>query len=82
MKLKGIELMGTYKVRYYDTGFVVYNEKGNTIYREDGNAYWFRREYKIYYKNSKDEIIDTRVKELTFEEIEKLLGCKIKIKGE
>ena len=82
MKLKGIELMGTYKVRYYDTGFVVYNEKGNTIYREDGNAYWFRREYKIYFENSNGKIIDKRVKELTIEQIENLSGYKIKIKGE
>jgi len=82
MKLKGIELKGTYKVRYYDTGFVIYDEKGNTVYREDGNAYWFRRKYEIYYENSNGEIIDKRVKELTIEEIEKLLGYKIKIKGE
>ena len=27
MKLKGIELKGTYKVVYYDTSFVVYDEK-------------------------------------------------------
>ena len=103
MKLKGIELKGTYKVRYYDTGFVIYDEKGNTFYREDGNAHWFRRKYEIYYENNKGywvkreynekgdaiylensdgRIIDKRVKELTIEEIEKLLGYKIKIKGE
>jgi len=66
MKLKGIELKGTYKVICYATWFEVYNEKGNMI----------------YYENSNGKIIDERVKELTIEEIEKLLGYKIKIKGE
>ena len=42
-----------------------YDEKGNMI----------------YYENSNGKIIDKRVKELTVEEIEKLLGYKIKIKG-
>ena len=129
MKLKGIELKGTYKVRYYDTGFEVYNEKGNVIYRENSNGSWSKYEYnekgneiyfedingfwseseydekgneiyrenskgywakweydekgnEIYRENSKGKIIDKRVKELTIEEIEKLLGYKIKIKGE
>ena len=36
----------------------------------------------IYYENSFGYILDKRVKELTVEEIEKLLGYKIKIKGE
>ena len=42
----------------------------------------------IYFENSNGEIIDKRVKddeqvkELTIEEIEELLGYKIKIKGE
>ena len=87
MKLKGIELIGTYEVRYYATSFAVYNEKGNRIYYEDSYGYWAKREYdekgnEIYYENSSGEIIDARVKELTIEEIEKLLGYKIKIKGE
>ena len=129
MKLKGIELNGTYKVRYCDTRFEVYNEKGNEIYLEDdsdgywykweydkkgnmiyledskgywakreydekgnqiyygnSNGFWSKREYDendnvIYFENSSGEIIDDRVKELTIEEIEKLLGYKIKIKG-
>ena len=34
MKLKGIELKGTYKVIYYATSFEVYDEKGNVIYYE------------------------------------------------
>ena len=64
-----------------------YDEKGNQIYYEDSNGYWDKREYnengnEIHYENSKGEIIDKRVKELTIEEIEKLLGYKIKIKGE
>ena len=45
---------------------VVYDEKGNGI----------------YFENSDGIIIDKRVKELTIEEIEKLLGYKIKIKEE
>ena len=129
MKLKGIELKGTYKVKYYSTSFEVYDEKGNAIYFENGKGYWYKSEYnkkgnEIYFENSKgywakreyDEkgnqtyyedsygfwekreynekgnmtyfenkngiITDKRVKELTIEEIEKLLGYKIKIKGE
>ncbi|MFA5749589.1 MAG: hypothetical protein WC927_05860 [Bacilli bacterium] len=108
MKLKGIELKGTYKVICYATSFEVYNEKDNVIYFEDSNGYWSKWEYDekdhricyedsnsywekseydekgnmIYYENSNGKIIDERVKELTIEEIEKLLGYKIKIKGE
>lgn len=129
MKLKGIELEGTYKVIYYATWFEVYDEKGNVIYHENDNGYWYKREYnekgneiylensngywekggyneqgkviyyessngywekkeydrrgnEIYFVNSNGEIIGERVKELTIEEIEKLLGYKIKIKGE
>ena len=126
MKLKGIELEGTYKIKYYakslevydekgnlnyyedsngkwkydEKGNVIYyesingfwskseyDEKGNTIYLENSGGYWSKREYdekgkRIYYENSGGEIIDARVKELTIEQIEKLLGYKIKIKGE
>ena len=108
MKLKGVKLEGTYKVRYYATWFEVYDEKGNEIYYEENSGFWIKREYdendnviyyedsngywikrkynekgnEIYRENSKGEIIDKRVKELTIEEIEKLLGYKIKIKGE
>ena len=129
MKLKGIELKGTYKIRCYDTRFAVYDEKGNAIYQEDNNDYWVKWEYdekgkqiyvenssgywskseydekghmiynensngcwskseydekgnRINYENSNGEIIDERVRELTIEQIEKLLGYKIKIKGE
>ena len=100
MKLKGIELKGTYKVKYYSTSFEVYDEKGNVIYYEDSNDYWAKREYnekgneiycenrngywskweydekgnEIYCEDSNGKIIDERVKELTIEEIEKLLG--------
>ena len=106
MKLKGIELNGTYKIIYYDTSFAVYDEKGNQIYLEDGNGYWSKKEYNekgnqtyyensygywskreydkkgnmIYFKDSDGEIIDERVEELTIEEIEKILGYKIKLK--
>ena len=38
MKLKGIELTGTYKVRYSDTSFAVYDEKDNAIYHENSNG--------------------------------------------
>ena len=108
MKLKGIELKGTYKFECCATSFEVYDEKGNRIYSEDSNGYWFKRDYdekgnpiyyedsngywdkseynekgkRIYFEDSDGEIIDERVKELTTEEIEKLLGYKIKIKGE
>ena len=35
MKLKGIELKGTYKVIYYAT---LYDEKGNVIYENSGKG--------------------------------------------
>jgi len=108
MKLKGIELNGTYKVICYATkkseydekgneicyeisnGYWQkreYDEKGNEIYYETSNGYWEKREYdekgnETYFENRNGKIIDKRVKELTIEEIEKLLGYKIKIKGE
>ena len=64
-----------------------YNEKGYVTYFEDSNDYWSKSEYDeqgnvIYSENSKGEIIDKRTKELTIEQIENLLGYKIKIKGE
>ncbi len=108
MKLKGIELIGTYKVIYWGECFEVYDEKGNQIYfenskgfwakweydekdneiySEDSNDFWEKSEYdkkcnRSYFESSNSKIIDKRVKELTIEEIEKLLGYKIKIKGE
>ena len=108
MKLKGIELEGTYKIIYYDTSFEVYDERNNWIYHENSNGFWAKWEYDkkgnpsyyensndywakweydkkgnvIHYENGKGEIIDKRVKELTIEQIENLLGYKIKIKGE
>ena len=126
MEFKGIELKGTYEIRYYAKSLEVYDEKGNLnyyedsngkwkydgkgnliyyessngywekseydekgneIYYENSNGYWSKREYDekgnvIYYKNGDGEFIDERVKELTIEEIEELLGYKIKIKGE
>ena len=64
-----------------------YDKKGNRIYFEDSESYWAKSEYneedkRIYFEDSDGEIIDERVKELSIEEIEKLLGYKIKIKGE
>ncbi len=87
MKLKGIELIGTYKVIYYAKCFEVYDEKDNVIYFENIKGCWCKWKFNekgnpIYLENSNGEIIDERVKELTIEEIEKLLGYKIKIKGE
>lgn len=129
MKLKSIELNGTYKVVYFDASFVIYDEQGNAIYYENSDGhwekskydekgneiyhensngfwakweydkkdnrtyyensdgYWFKTEYdekgkQIYYENSDGEIFDERVKELTIKQIEKLLGYKIKVKGE
>ena len=71
-----------------------YDKKGDMICFESSNGYWAKWENDkkgnmIYYKNSEGIIIDERVsmeigrnyKELTIEEIEKLLGYKIKIKG-
>ena len=87
MKLKGIELKGTYKVEFNDAYFEVYDDKDNRIYYEDSGGHWSKNEYDerdnlIYFEDSDGYIIDIRVKELTVEEIEKLLGYKIKIKGE
>ena len=87
MKLKGIELNGTYKVAFSDAWFEVYDGKGNMIYFENSGGYWYKREYdekgnEIYYEDSEEKIVDNRLKELTVEEIEKILGYKIKIKGE
>ena len=64
-----------------------YSEKDNQTYYENSYNYWSKREYDekgnvIYYENSDGEIIDERVRELTIQEIENLLGYKIKIKGE
>ena len=107
MKLKGIELKGTYKVIYDTISFVVCDEKDNQIYFGNNNSYWSKTEYdekgnRTYYENSYDYwakweynekgdviycedkggiLVNKRIKELTIEEIEKLLGYKIKIKG-
>ncbi|MDD4321708.1 MAG: hypothetical protein PHH31_09235 [Acidaminococcaceae bacterium] len=56
MKLKGIELNGTYKVVYYATCFEIYDEKDNIIYYENNNGYWSKSEYDekgntIYYES-------------------------------
>ena len=64
-----------------------YNERGNITYYENSDGFWSRRAYDeedntIYYEDSEGEFVDNRIKELTVREIEKLLGYKIKIKGE
>ena len=61
-----------------------YDEKGNKIYYENSDGRWEKSKYdekgnEIYYENSDGE---KRVKELTIKQIEKLLGYKIKVKGE
>ena len=85
MKLKGIELKGTYEVEFDDMWFEVYDDKDNRIYYEDSDGYWTKNEYDerdnlIYYEDSAGNIVDNRVKELTVDDIEKLLGYKIKVK--
>lgn len=65
----------------------VYDKRGNQIYFENSGGYWAKRDYdkrdnQIFFEDSDGEFLDNRVKELTVEEIEKLLGYKIKIKGE
>ena len=57
MKLKGIELKGTYKVEFGDTCFEVYNDKGYEIYFENSDGGWYKSEYDdkinvIYFVNS------------------------------
>ena len=75
-------------LNYYEdsNGKWKYDGKGNLIYYESSYGYWEKREYDekddmIYFEDSNGKTIDKRVKELTIEEIEKLLGYKIKIKG-
>ena len=43
MKLKGIELKGTYKVKFSDTYFEVCNDKGYEIYFENSGGYWDKK---------------------------------------
>ena len=57
MKLKGIELNGTYKVEFNDAYFEVYDDKGNRIYYEDSDGKWSKREYderdnQTYYEDN------------------------------
>ena len=58
MKLKGIELNGTYKVEFYDEWFAVFDdERDNRIYYEDSGGYWSKSEYDerdnmIYFEDS------------------------------
>ena len=64
-----------------------YDERDNQTYYEDNYGYWSKSEYDergnlIYFEDSDGEFLDNRVKELTVEEIERLLGYKIKIIGE
>ncbi|MDD4321710.1 MAG: hypothetical protein PHH31_09245, partial [Acidaminococcaceae bacterium] len=63
-----------------------YDEKDSMIYLEDSNGYWYKSEYDekgdvIYCEDKGGILVNKRVKELTIEQIEELLGYKIKIKG-
>ncbi len=75
MKLKGIELKGTYRVGFHDRCFKVYDDKGYEIYFENSDGFWAKKEYDerdnvIYYEDSAGNIVDNRVKELTIKEKE------------
>lgn len=64
-----------------------FDKNGNVTFYETSDEYWVKCEFdennnRTYFENSKGHIMDNRPKELTIEEIEKLLGFKIKIKGE
>ena len=57
MKLKGIELNGTYRVEFYDDLFAVFDDKGHRIYFENSGGYWAKSEHDergnvLYYVNS------------------------------
>lgn len=57
MELKRLGLKGTYKVRFDDAWFEVYDDKGKAIYFENSNRDWIKREYDekgnlVYYENS------------------------------
>ena len=57
MKLKGIELKGTYKVEFDDIWFEVYDDKDQAIYFENNDGYWSKSEYDerdnlIYFEDS------------------------------
>lgn len=83
MKLKGIELKGTYKVEFYDKSFYVYDERGNNIYLESSNGYWAKSKCdsqgnRIHFEDSvgywaKQEF-DDRGKRVYFEDSD---GCII-----
>lgn len=77
MKLKGIELKGTYKVKFYDDYFEIYNDKDEPFYYEDSDGYLSVKEYdqktnQLYYDDSSEGAVDEHVKELTIKEIEEL----------
>ena len=57
MKLKGIELKGTYKIKFEDMTLEIYDERENMIYFEQFDGYWERSEYDkkgnlVYFENS------------------------------
>ena len=88
MKLTGIELEGTYKVRCFATCFEVYDEKGKVIYLEHSNGYWAKWEYNekgnaIYFEDSNSFWAkweyDEKGNKIYFEDSN---DYKIKIKGE
>lgn len=67
MKLKGIKLKGTYKVKFYDDYFEVCNDKGEPFYYEDQDGYLSVKEYdeinnQLYYGNSSEGVVNEKTK--------------------
>ncbi|KFZ25808.1 MAG: hypothetical protein KQ78_01764 [Candidatus Izimaplasma bacterium HR2] len=57
MKLKGIDLIGEYTIKYFDDYLEILDENNNRIYYENSYDYWTKREYdecnnEIYFENS------------------------------
>jgi hypothetical protein len=76
-------------LKYYETSKKYwakwdFDEKGNELYYEDSDKYWAKYEYdeqrnEIYFETSNGTLIDKRVKKMTLEEIEKVLGYKVEV---
>ena len=64
-----------------------FDERGNQLYLEDSTGYWTKREYddngnKTYFENSfgnKGGTKRSEVVEMTMDDIEKLVGKKVKV---
>ena len=64
MKLKGIELHGTYKVEFNDMYFEVYDENDNLIYYENIDGFWAKKEYDEATKYGEQSNNSNRMKNL------------------